>query len=65
MGKQYNKLIKRRRRHAYLVRKKSTVTEAKKATAPAKGKPATKKAATPAPAAPEAAAAPKTATAQA
>jgi len=45
MGKQYNKLIKRRRRHAYNVRKKTALAE--KSTA--KGR-SVKKAATAAPA---------------
>ena len=50
MGKQYNKVIKRRRRNAYLVRKKSALAlkEKPKAKATASAK---KTAAQPAPAA--------------
>jgi hypothetical protein len=53
MGKQYNKLIKRRRRNAYNVRKKIALAEKTQA----KARPA-KKAAAAAPAAPVPAAAP-------
>ena len=45
MGKQYNKLIKRSRRKAYLERKKIALTEKTKT----KGRAAKKPAATPAP----------------